>query len=175
MPIEIACPGCGKQLKAPDAAAGKRVKCPQCATVVPVPAPPPPIVPQAPPPMSGVSDLIDEAIQEELVKRRKAEEDEFHFQEQQALRSVREGAKQSALEMAAKPLTNPDDDLTVFDWMFAFFLACPALIMAIVYMVQGKKKGLKLLIAVIAIQVVETIVAVIVFVVLLLTGSLPTS
>ena len=38
MPIPIVCPGCGVQLKAPDAAAGKRVKCPKCANPIPVPA-----------------------------------------------------------------------------------------------------------------------------------------
>jgi hypothetical protein len=41
MPILVACPGCSTKLNAPDAAAGKRVKCPkpQCGMIVPVPAP----------------------------------------------------------------------------------------------------------------------------------------
>ena len=39
MPIATACPGCKSRLNAPDAAAGKRVKCPKCATVIEVPAP----------------------------------------------------------------------------------------------------------------------------------------
>jgi len=37
MPIAIACPSCGARLTAPDAAAGKRVKCAKCQTVVPIP------------------------------------------------------------------------------------------------------------------------------------------
>jgi LSD1 subclass zinc finger protein len=38
MPIEIACTSCSKKLRVPDNAAGKRVKCPQCQTVLAVPA-----------------------------------------------------------------------------------------------------------------------------------------
>jgi len=38
MTIHFAC-ACGKTLKAPDNAAGKRARCPACAAVVPVPAP----------------------------------------------------------------------------------------------------------------------------------------
>ncbi len=37
MPIVVACP-CGTKLRAPDAAAGKRVKCPKCGTPLSVPA-----------------------------------------------------------------------------------------------------------------------------------------
>jgi hypothetical protein len=38
MPIEISCTSCSKRLRVPDNAAGKRVKCPQCQTVLSVPA-----------------------------------------------------------------------------------------------------------------------------------------
>lgn len=40
MPIAVAC-SCGVKLKAPDAAAGKRVKCPKCGSPVSVPVPAP--------------------------------------------------------------------------------------------------------------------------------------
>ncbi len=39
MPIPITCPGCSARMNAPDAAAGKKVKCPKCQTVLAVPAP----------------------------------------------------------------------------------------------------------------------------------------
>lgn len=39
MPIEIACPGCQKRMRAPDAAAGKHVKCPACQAPIVVPTP----------------------------------------------------------------------------------------------------------------------------------------
>jgi len=38
MPIEISCTSCNKRLRVPDHAAGKRVKCPQCQTILSVPA-----------------------------------------------------------------------------------------------------------------------------------------
>jgi hypothetical protein len=38
MPIEITCTSCKKRLRVPDNAAGKRVKCPQCQSVLSVPA-----------------------------------------------------------------------------------------------------------------------------------------
>ncbi len=39
MPIPVTCPNCGTRLNAPDAAAGKKVKCPRCAAPFPVPNP----------------------------------------------------------------------------------------------------------------------------------------
>jgi len=38
MAIEITCTGCGKVLHVPDAAAGKKGKCPHCGTILQVPA-----------------------------------------------------------------------------------------------------------------------------------------
>lgn len=38
MPISIRCSGCSRTINAPDHAAGKRVKCPACGTVLSVPA-----------------------------------------------------------------------------------------------------------------------------------------
>ncbi len=38
MPISITCQECGKGLRAPDGLAGKKAKCPQCGTVIPVPS-----------------------------------------------------------------------------------------------------------------------------------------
>lgn len=63
MPIAVACT-CGVKLKAPDAAAGKRVKCPKCGAglVVPVPAPEPDFEfvddEPAPPPVAAVAKPV---------------------------------------------------------------------------------------------------------------------
>jgi hypothetical protein len=40
MSISFQCSGCGETIKAPDAAAGKRGKCPQCGVSNEIPAPP---------------------------------------------------------------------------------------------------------------------------------------
>lgn len=37
MPISVKCFDCGKSLKAPDALAGKKAKCPDCGAIVPIP------------------------------------------------------------------------------------------------------------------------------------------
>lgn len=39
MPISTECPQCGKRLKAPESAAGRKAKCPQCGAAVPIPEP----------------------------------------------------------------------------------------------------------------------------------------
>lgn len=54
MPIPVAC-ACGAQLKVPEGAAGKMVKCPKCAALIPVPAAPgaPTAAPEAPPPIEA--------------------------------------------------------------------------------------------------------------------------
>ena len=38
MPITVSCSECGTNLKAPDNAAGRKVKCPKCSAVIAVPA-----------------------------------------------------------------------------------------------------------------------------------------
>ncbi len=37
MPINMNCPSCGKNLSAPDTAAGKKAKCPACGQIMIVP------------------------------------------------------------------------------------------------------------------------------------------
>jgi len=46
MTIEFQCTECGRPMRAPDGAAGKQGKCPQCGTVMPIPTPEP-AVPRA--------------------------------------------------------------------------------------------------------------------------------
>ncbi len=53
MPIVVTCPSCATTLKAPDAAAGKKVKCPKCTSTIAVPA-------AAAPPEEIVEEFIDE-------------------------------------------------------------------------------------------------------------------
>ena len=37
MPITTTCPGCGKEMEAPDKAAGRKARCPHCRSVVEIP------------------------------------------------------------------------------------------------------------------------------------------
>jgi predicted Zn finger-like uncharacterized protein len=53
MSIVVTCPSCSANIKAPDAAAGKRVKCPKCTSTIAVPA--------AAPPPAAFDEFTDDA------------------------------------------------------------------------------------------------------------------
>ncbi|QDU23319.1 zinc ribbon domain-containing protein [Urbifossiella limnaea] len=55
MPIPVVCANCQTRLNAPDAAAGRKVKCPKCQTVMPVPGTAAPAPPPLPPPPAAPS------------------------------------------------------------------------------------------------------------------------
>lgn len=81
MPISVQCPSCSAKLNAPDAAAGKRVKCPKCQTVVPIPAADPieaaEVVDEpAPPPVKRKPEPADEPDDRPKKKASKWEDDE---------------------------------------------------------------------------------------------------
>ena len=100
MPIDVACPGCRKTVRAPDSVAGKRVKCPQCGAAIAVPQ----HVSAPPAAFGGVADLIDEAINEEVTKRRAAEEAEYERQQEAAIEKTYNDPKAKAAEKRAKGL-----------------------------------------------------------------------
>ncbi|MBN1589112.1 MAG: hypothetical protein JW888_06335 [Pirellulales bacterium] len=58
MPIAVLCPKCGKKLSAPDAAAGKRAKCPHCGQVMQLPELPKPVPPKASEELPGLSEEL---------------------------------------------------------------------------------------------------------------------
>ena len=62
MPIPVVCGNCQTRLNAPDAAAGKKVKCPKCQTVMPVPGETADDAPPPPPPASDKSFDFGAAI-----------------------------------------------------------------------------------------------------------------
>ncbi len=69
MPIVFNCPHCGKQIKAPDGAAGKTGSCPACKGPCLVPAPPPP-------PPADDDELRVAPLDEDDEQRRKRIEEE---------------------------------------------------------------------------------------------------
>jgi predicted RNA-binding Zn-ribbon protein involved in translation (DUF1610 family) len=81
MSISVRCPSCGKVLKAPDSAAGKLAKCPNCEAKVRIPdaildAEPVPLPSQEAAPeaddefLSGIKGLRDNQFGEALPNRR---------------------------------------------------------------------------------------------------------
>src|SRR5262245_29908811 len=73
MPIALTCPSCSARLNAPDTAAGKRIKCPKCQAVCPVPpaAPAFEVVEDAAP--ARALPAAEAAAEDELPRRRPAD------------------------------------------------------------------------------------------------------
>ena len=93
MPILVTCPHCSTRLKAPDATAGKRVRCPRCEGVAPVPRPDP----------EPEDELADEPAPRRPVRekpadrptapRRKFRDEEDEEEEERPRRAAKKGKK----------------------------------------------------------------------------------
>ncbi len=75
MPVLVVCSNCSTKLSAPDAAVGKRVKCPKCAAAIPVPGPAPAEVVDEPPPVK-VEEPVRDDDEGPRQKKRRAEDDD---------------------------------------------------------------------------------------------------
>lgn len=166
MAIQVPCPGCHAVLKTADSSAGKRAKCPKCGTIVQIPelAKPEPeeeiLEPELSDGMLGFSD------------------EEYELEEQQQPPSPTEDRKPCPMcgeLIAAKAVkcrhcgeifdpvlkkqakkqkshSSEDEDLSVGEWVLAILCSNIACIFAIIWMIQGKPKGTKMLIAALAAQ-----------------------
>jgi hypothetical protein len=100
MPINVTCPSCNATLRAPDTAAGKKIKCPKCATICNVPAAQAPVeevveqVAAAPPPRR-VEEERPRARDDEDRPRRRREEEEDEDDDRGRRRRRRRDAQES--------------------------------------------------------------------------------
>ncbi len=149
MPIRMDCPSCGQKLQVPDTAAGKRVKCPGCEAVLDVantgvtdaesfdftesrPAP------YSVPAYSGGGDsdrrpcpMCGEMIATAAAKCRFC--GEIFDPELRALDRK-------------KNVSREDTEMTGVEWFFTVVPICNVgCILGIVYLIQGKPKGSKIL------------------------------
>jgi predicted RNA-binding Zn-ribbon protein involved in translation (DUF1610 family) len=163
VPIQVTCPSCNATLKTADSSAGKRAKCPKCGGVIQIPelAPPPPapddeyVLDAEANPLSGFSDAelsagaptgddrkpcpaCGEMIVRSAVKCRFCGEifDPVLKKKEQKSRAVAEG----------------DDDLSVGEWIVAILCSGIGCIIGIIWMIQGKPKGKKMLLVSLAVQ-----------------------
>jgi predicted RNA-binding Zn-ribbon protein involved in translation (DUF1610 family) len=159
MPITVLCPTCGKKLKAPDSASGKRAKCPECGSVVEIPE----IVFDA-------EEVTDEyALEEPEAVRRPFSDEDFEEIDSPAAAGPTSDVQQrrpcpACGEMivagAAKcrfcgEIFDPtlkqkehrdvDKDLTTGDWVLAILCSGIGCIIGIVWLIQGKPKAGKMI------------------------------
>lgn len=173
MPIPITCPSCNGKFNAPDAAAGKKGKCPSCGGIIPIPLAAPvedvyeaedfgyrpfddddfnPPTPSEPPETDDRKPCpkCGERIAREALRCRWCGE---VFDP--ALR------KQAKKRKSRSYAPDDDSDLSTVDWILCIFCGTIACILGIVYAVQGKPKGLKMILVTIVIGFILNIFGVI--------------
>lgn len=168
MPISFSCRKCGKKLKAPDSAAGKSSKCPGCGATVTCPEP----VYEAEPIVSDVPDILpDDPYGLDDSKPYGLDEDNVQPLPSAEPRRPCPMCGEMILASAAKcrfcgevfdetlkksevkkkkkkkrKSSDPDaENLSAGDWIAAILCSDFACIASIIWMIQGKPKGLKML------------------------------
>lgn len=145
MAIQFACPSCGRKVQAPENLVGRQVRCPECKTVITVPAaelpaeevaPPVPSPAPAPSPADEEGDrrpcpMCGEMIKATAVKCRYCGEI-FDPELKKAEKKKKGGADAEGASM------------TSGDWVVA--VLCPTIgcIASVIWMIQGKPKGVKM-------------------------------
>lgn len=167
MPISVLCPKCGKKLNAPDTASGKRAKCPACGQIMQIPE----IVHEAEevtddfglPDLQGSTggfsaDDFDDTygIAGERMSRESEPQREPNRRPCPACgemivlgaakcRFCDEIFDATLKRRDRKRGSDVDDDLTGGDWAVAILCSAIGCIAGIVWMIQGKKKGAKMI------------------------------
>jgi predicted RNA-binding Zn-ribbon protein involved in translation (DUF1610 family) len=164
MPIQVTCHSCQRSFNAPDAAAGKRAKCPQCGGAIDIPAPPAPeeVLDAEPEPVLPFTDedfeveppaalpptdnrkscpMCGEMIQKNAIKCRHCGE-------------IFDPLLKAQLKKGSGAVYDSDSDLSIGDWVLAIVCSSIGCLMGIVYMTQGKPKGKKMLLVSIIMQFV---------------------
>ena len=182
MPIQVNCSKCGKGLKAPDALAGKKAKCPACGAVVDIPLQEAEVLDaeleDLPSPSqegagSDLGSLLDETAAYDLEKPKPAagapaEEDrrpcpacgEMIIATAAKCRFCGE-IFDTTLKQKAKKRSGPGDaEMSTGDWLVA--ILCPGIgcIAGIVWLIMGKPKAGKMIGVAICSSVVQGIIRV---------------
>jgi hypothetical protein len=161
VPILVTCPTCNGSFNAPDSAAGKRAKCPKCGGIIEIPTAVP----------------AEEIFDAEEAPPRPFDDDDFEVESPPSLPTDVEGRKPCpmcgemiqrdavkcrycgeifdpvlrAKEMKSK-VAPGDADLTTGEWVVAILCSGIGCIVGIIWMIQGKPKGKKMLLISICMQ-----------------------
>ena len=151
MSIRVSCDSCGKQLKVRDEAAGKRVKCPDCGSVVQIPEPDDVLDAEAADdnPFAGEDISSDGATENrkpcpacgEMIVKTAAK---CRFCGEIFDPALKKKAKAKGKKSFITG-TDPDsEDMSTGDWVIAIICSNIGCIAGIVWMIQGKPKGTKM-------------------------------
>lgn len=173
MAIQVTCPGCGTTLKTSEAHAGKKAKCPKCGGIIDIPA-------LAPPPAND-----DEYELEAEPAMRGFSDDELSPGPAQATPTADAGERRPCpacgemimrdavkcrycgeifdpvlkkKEQKARAANDTDATMSTGDWVLAILCSGIGCIVGIIWMIQGKPKGGKMVLVSIGMIVVWNIV-----------------
>jgi predicted RNA-binding Zn-ribbon protein involved in translation (DUF1610 family) len=156
MPIKFSCPACGKQTQAPDEMAGKQARCPMCKEVIDVPAPV--FDPDATAAPYKVADVP--ATKGEDEGRKPCPMcGEMILQDAAKCRFCGE-IFDPELRKSQKKVNPGDSDMSTGEYVLAFVCSGIGCIMGVIYMIQGKPKGLKMFLISLGMSVVWTLIRV---------------
>lgn len=155
MSMVLVCPGCGKKLAIPETAAGKQAKCPSCSLVFSVPsevhdveqpdAGPAPGAGYAPQQESGAPSPEDDAPRKPcplcgemiIASAAKCRYCGSYLDARLQHEMMRENSQRRSRD--------EDSQLTAVDWLLAILCSGIGCIMGIIWLIQGKPKGAKML------------------------------
>jgi predicted RNA-binding Zn-ribbon protein involved in translation (DUF1610 family) len=168
--IELTCPSCGKRLKVADSAAGKTGKCPQCGEPVKIPD----MVVDAeevagdefampgPQDAYGLESLppgaLDSSDASDASRRPCPACGEMIVKTAAKCRYCGEIFDETLKQQELKKVNPKDAELTTADWLFCILCSGIACIFGVVYMIQGKPKGIKM----VGISLVATVIGVVI-------------
>lgn len=173
MPIKVTCASCNKSFKAPDNAAGKKTKCPQCGGIIEIPTPEPfaDLMEAEVAPTWGFDDEDFEVappVDLPAADDRKPCPKCGEFIARQAVKcrfcgEVFDPAlKKKMKKKRSKGHSADDEDLSGLEWVVAILCSGIGCIVGLIWMIQGKPKGQKMLAVSIIVQVIGGVIRVMV-------------
>lgn len=155
MSISVKCEECGKTLKAPDSAAGKKAKCPQCGSVVKIPE----AIYEAEEvseeasnteeedPFGGIDSYDSPAVPGEKRKPCPAcgEMIVAGAAKCRYCGEIFDAKLKKATKKKKSKSGDAGDDMSTGDWVVAILCSNIGCIAGIVWMIQGKSKGGKMI------------------------------
>ena len=155
VPISVKCPHCGKRLKAPDSAAGKKAKCPGCGEAVQLPKEQ----------VFEAEEVVEEGGDDEFGLGNLSESDAYGGPAEEARKPCPmcgemivasaakcrycgeifdETLKRKEKKKKKREVAQEDSELTVGDWVGCILCSGIGCIYGLVVAIQGKPKGWKM-------------------------------